>query len=778
MQVRLLARGGPMTPEEIITLLEVRDLRPKILGVGKWESCCPAHEDHKASLSIGTGADDRTLLTCHAGCELGDILSALGLKPSDLFEKTSTVKREISTTYPYVDEAGELLYEVVRFKPKDFRQRRPDGKGDWIWKLERTRRVLYRLPKVIEAVEGGALIYVAEGERDVEALERVGQVATCNSGGAGKWRPDYSKSLAGANVVVIADRDEPGLKHACDVAKSLTEQKCSVRIVQAGEGKDAADHLAAGNGVEDFVPVSEDPPASGPTRDPNKLTDLFVEQILKANPDLDEETILNASEAELKKMLGARKSAASEVVKMVEEAGVELFHDQEDMAFATFEVDGHAETWRVGSRGFKGWARKLYFEQTDGAPNGQAITDALALLEAKAMFDGPEIEVHLRVASVDGAIYLDLGDPAWRALAITRDGWFVTDQAPVRFRRTRGMLPLPLPQKGGDLDLLRSFLNLGADNASEDRWRLFVAWLLASLRPGVPCPILIFGGEQGSAKSTQTRIARLLTDPSTVPLRSSPSKVDDLMVGATSSWVLALDNLSDVKPWLSDALCRLSTGGGLSKRELYSDAEEVLLDAQRPVILNGIGEIANRSDLLDRAILIELPVLDEAQYQTERDFWNAFDAVHPKILGGLLDALVGALANVDQVRLGRLPRMADFATWITAAEGALGWEPGAFMDSYMANRNESHEIAIESSPVGVPLRAIADDGFDGTFTQLLARLNEAVDEKARPKDWPKSARGLSSDIQRIAPNLRRVGYTVEVKDHASRRRTITLGRPL
>jgi hypothetical protein len=339
------------------------------------------------------------------------------------------------------------------------------------------------------------------------------------------------------------------------------------------------------------------------------------------------------------------------------------------------------------------------------------------------------------------------------------------------------MLPLPEPQKGGDLNLLRTFLNLGVDDASEDRWRLFVAWLLASLRPGVPCPILIFGGEQGSAKSTQTRIARLLTDPSTVPLRSSPSKVDDLMVGATSSWVLALDNLSSVQPWLSDALCRLSTGGGLSKRELYSDAEEVLLDAQRPVILNGIGEIANRSDLLDRAIVIELPVLDEAQYQAERDFWTAFDAVHPKVLGGLLDALVGALANVDQVCLDRLPRMADFATWITAAEGTLGWEPGAFMVSYTGNRNESHEIAIESSPVGVPLRVIADGGFDGTFTQLLEKLNEAVEEKARPKDWPKSARGLSSDIQRIAPNLRRVGYAVEATGTSKgKRRTIILGR--
>ncbi len=237
--------------------------------------------------------------------------------------------------------------------------------------------------------------------------------------------------------------------------------------------------------------------------------------------------------------------------------------------------------------------------------------------------------------------------------------------------------------------------------------------------------------------------------------------------------MLALDNISHVQPWLSDALCRLSTGGGLSKRELYSDAEEVLLDAQRPVILNGIGDIANRSDLLDRAIVIELPVLEEDQYQTERAFWTAFGTQHSKILGGLLDALVGALASVDGVRLDRMPRMADFATMDTAAEKALGWEPGAFMASYTENRSASHEVAVESNVVGVPLRTIADAGFEGTFTELLDTLNETVEEKQRPKDWPKSARGLSSEVQRIAPNLRKLGYIVDIVG-ASKRTTIRL----
>ena len=238
--------------------------------------------------------------------------------------------------------------------------------------------------------------------------------------------------------------------------------------------------------------------------------------------------------------------------------------------------------------------------------------------------------------------------------------------------------------------------------------------LLAAARPGFPYPILIEHGEQGSAKSTTTKVLRALIDPNRSPLRVAPHDIDDLMVSARVSWVVAFDNISRIPPYLSDALCRLSTGGGLSKRQLYTDSDEVLLEAMRPVILNGIEEAANRSDLLDRALIVEMPVIDEIRRRSEDQFWREFASMHAGILGGLCDALCAALARVACVELERLPRMADFAKWVTAAEPALGWDVGAFLKSYSGNRSDSHNIAVESSPIGAPLVAVADHGFEGT----------------------------------------------------------------
>jgi putative DNA primase/helicase len=225
---------------------------------------CPAHDDRTASLSLSEGDGGRILLHCHAGCTLEAITAALGITPADLFaDNGDDGKREIVATYDYTDENGKLLYQVARFTPKDFRQRRKVA-GEWQWKLGDTRRVLYHLPDVIEAREAGALVYVPEGEKDVDRLHTLGLTATTNPGGAGKWRPEYSESLRGAHVVIIADKDEPGRKHAASVAASLAPLAAAVRVVESAEGKDAFDHLAAGLGLEDFVSIdisAEAPPA-------------------------------------------------------------------------------------------------------------------------------------------------------------------------------------------------------------------------------------------------------------------------------------------------------------------------------------------------------------------------------------------------------------------------------------------------------------------------------------------------------------------------------------
>jgi hypothetical protein len=331
------------------------------------------------------------------------------------------------------------------------------------------------------------------------------------------------------------------------------------------------------------------------------------------------------------------------------------------------------------------------------------------------------------VAVHAGTIYLDLADTAWRVVDVTPTGWRIVTEPPVRFRRPKGMQPLPDPLPGGTVDDLRPFVNV----ASEDDWRLLVAWLVAALAPTGPYPVLAFSGEQGSAKSTTARVLRALVDPNSTPLRAEPRTGRDLIIGAVNNWLLALDNLSSVPVWLSDSLCRLATGGGFATRELYSNDEETTFDAMRPVLLTGIDELLTRGDLIDRAITLTLPAIPDDRRQPETDFWQAFEAARPTILGALLTVVAGALADRPTTRLERLPRMADFALWATAAERALGWEPGSFLTVYTANRATANALPLEASPLVPFLRDLSADGWQGSARELYTLLTDKADDATK-----------------------------------------------
>jgi hypothetical protein len=439
-------------------------------------------------------------------------------------------------------------------------------------------------------------------------------------------------------------------------------------------------------------------------------------------------------------------------------AAADLFHTPDGEPYAAVTVEGHCETLALRSRAFRRWLAWEFYSRHSKPPGGQALQDALNVLEGRAVFAGAECQVYVRLAEADGAMFLDLADADWRAMRVTASGWSVVNNPPVRFRRPRGLLALPEPDAGGSVDELRGYVNV-ADDAD---WRLLVAWLVAALRPRGPYPVLALHGEQGSAKSTTARVLRSLVDPNTAALRPEPRDARDLMIAATNGWVVALDNLSHLPPWVSDALCRLSTGGGFGTRELFSDAEEVLFDSMRPILLTGIEELATRGDLLDRGIITHLPTIPEDRCRPEAELWAGFELARPRILGALLDAVAAALRQLPKVRLPRLPRMADFALWATAAERALGWPKGAFLDAYTGNRAEANELALEGSPLAGPLRELAAGGWVGTCTALLARLAEVAGEKAtRAKSWPASPRGLGGVLRRLTPNLRRAGVIIE-----------------
>lgn len=263
--LRYAAAGTAFT--RLIEALERHGQR--VTGNGRQRSAqCPAHEDRSPSLSV-TDGESRVLVRCHAGCDTDDVLATLGLTRADLFNEAQQRRSgeddwapwqrdrcdcKPVARYSYVDENGELLFQVVRGEHKEFSQRCPDpsSRSGWRWSLGGTRRILYHLPQLLAAPDS-ACIFVAEGEKDVHALEAAGEVATCPPMGAGKWRPEYAEALTGRDVLIVADRDEPGRDHAWDVLTSIRPVARFAWIVQATAGKDAADHLGAGFGVHDFT---------------------------------------------------------------------------------------------------------------------------------------------------------------------------------------------------------------------------------------------------------------------------------------------------------------------------------------------------------------------------------------------------------------------------------------------------------------------------------------------------------------------------------------------
>ncbi|HRD87317.1 MAG TPA: hypothetical protein PK752_03515 [Accumulibacter sp.] len=457
----------------------------------------------------------------------------------------------------------------------------------------------------------------------------------------------------------------------------------------------------------------------------------------------------------------------------------DLFHTPDKTGFADVDINGHRETWPIRAKGFRLWLSRRFFEETGGAPGPEASQAALSSIEAKAHFDAPERQVHIRVGGLDGRLYLDLGDEAWRAIEIDATGWRIVDNPPVRFRRASGMKAMPIPVGGGSIETLRSFLNVQTDAD----FVLVVAWALACLRNRGPYPVIVLSGEQGSAKSTFSAILRALLDPNTAPLRALPREDRDLFIAATNGHVLAFDNVSGLPAWISDTLCRLATGGGFAVRQLYSDQDEVLFDAARPVILNGIEDIVTRPDLADRALFLTLEPIPEERRRSEQELWAAFEAERPRILGVLLDAVAKGLAELPRTRLDKLPRMADFALWATACETAL-WPSGRFWSAYCGNRDEVVDGVIDADPVAAAVRALMQvrTEWTGTASDLLGALGELAGERvAKSKFWPDSPRALAGRLRRAATFLRKVsidiGFEREGRARTRMIRITTTGQP-
>ena len=473
-----------------------------------------------------------------------------------------------------------------------------------------------------------------------------------------------------------------------------------------------------------------------------------------------------------------KSSQATKFVASLGEEDLKFFHTSEKEPYITIGVKDHRETYRLRDQQIKRWLARKFYKRSGAAPSSNTLSDVLNLLEGIALFDGAEEDVFIRLAQRKHAIYVDLCDASWLVVKVTVKGWKVISDPHVNFRRARGMTALPHPVRGGSIRELRPFLNV----ASKDDFILVVSWLVSALNARGPFPVLVVQGEAGSAKSTAVRVVRDLVDPNTTPLRSEPREARDLMISARNSWLAAFDNVTHLTPWLSDAICRLATGGGFAIRSLYTNDDEQLFDATRPVLMNGIDGTVTRGDLLDRSLILYLPTIPDDKRKPEKQFWHQFRDAQPRILGALLDAVSCALRRLKRIKLDELPRMADFALWVTAAEPALGWAEGTFMRAYDANRDTANTLTLDASPIFPPLKLLlaSRESWSGTASELLRKLTPTGGvEVSQQRSWPKNAQVLSGHLRRIAPNLRALGIDIrfdEKTSGSSSKRVITITR--
>ena len=645
-----------------------------------------------------------------------------------------------SRLWPYRSNDGELAGYVARWDvPGGGKAIRPlvyeDGR--WCLKGIPRPRPLYNFQALREHPD--APVLVVEGEKTSDAAGKLFSyyVPTTSMNGANAAHQSDWTPLQGREVIVWPDNDPDGRRYAREVAALvLTAGASSARIVRLPEGMpphwDLADPVPDGVDVEKLVADAE--PAA-----------------------LDEEEL----DAEGEK--GGRKQSLSPGDRLFRWASdrTDLYSDGDD-AYADVWNDGHRETLPIRSMVFERWLRRLFVERTGRGATREALNHAQENLDALAV-SAAQRRVYLRTATFGDRLYIDLCDDSHQVVEIDSEDWRVLSDPPeVRFRRSKTARPLPEPVKGDSrtgLSILRGFLNM-----DEADFVLCVAWLLASLRDTGPYPLLVLTGEQGSAKSTAAKLLRALVDPARPPTTGMPRNERDAAISARNRHVLAYDNLSGLPTWFSDTLCRLSTGEGFATRALYTNDEEVVIEASRPVILTGIENPSVRGDLAERSITIRLAPLADADRRTESELMATFEEAVPIIFGALLDGLSEGLRRYDEVRLERMPRMADFCKWAVACESAY-WAPGTFTATYGDAQASATEDVLEASPVGLKLREWLEEyaTFDGTATELLGRLNEHRRDEKSPLGWPANGSVMGKQLTRLAPSLRKLGITAELR---------------
>jgi hypothetical protein len=497
--------------------------------------------------------------------------------------------------------------------------------------------------------------------------------------------------------------------------------------------------------------------------------------------DAAADRLLEAKRGAKKEEEKKKKDDNLQAVLLVLAEECELYVDQRATPFARIPRERHHEMWGVRSRRFRDWLAFRCFEKVGTAPGASIISDVINVIAGKALYASPELVLSNRFAWDDHeALWYDLSDAAWRAVRITPKGWRIVNDPPPLFRRYGHQRPQVGPLRGGTLDPLLDLLNLASD---EDQW-LFKVWMVAALIPDVPRPVLILWGPQGSAKTATARLIKALLDPSAFrDGLSFPTRPRELTQVLDHHAVAAFDNVGYLKQDISDHLCRAVTGGGFSKRQLYTDEADIIFEFRRIVVLNGISIPGTRPDLLDRSILLNLGHIDKTDRRLEKELTAEFEAHRPRILGAMFSLLSRAMQTYDSTVLDGAPRMADWTRWGMAIAEAI--EPGGaelLLEAYRQNRLQQNEEALAAHAIGAAVLALMADvdrnEWTGTPSKLLTKLNQVAEENSidtTSRLWPRGASWLLRRLQEVETNLVTTGIKVTATRTAGQR-LITLTR--
>ncbi|HSF51270.1 MAG TPA: bifunctional DNA primase/polymerase, partial [Nitrososphaeraceae archaeon] len=460
---------------------------------------------------------------------------------------------------------------------------------------------------------------------------------------------------------------------------------------------------------------------------------------------------------------------------------IALFVDQFNKPYIAIKIKEHVEILGIDNQRFKNWLFKVFYKNT-GDLSSEQVENVIKVLKSDAEFNENRKKLELRVAKAvmdDYTFYYDLTNSNWSTVKITSQGWSIENNPPILFRRYSNHLPQVIPMRvleknENEYNVLDKFVDL-LNVKDEDNKLLLKCYVISLFIPGIAKPILMLHGEQGSAKSTLQELIKMLVDPSIVRTLTFPRDINELVQQLSHNYVAYFDNVSVIKEWISDTLCRGSTGSGFSKRQLYTDDDDIIYNFKRCIGINGINLGATKADLLDRGIIIQLERIPKERRRKLEDIWKEFESLRPQLLGYIFDILVKVLQIKQKSGItipNGLNRMADFEEYAEIIARCMGYPEGEFLRVYQDNIDVQIDEAIQASPLSMAVVELMDNKEDndaewnGTATELYIKLNEIAEATLKIniqkiKFWPKSANHLSRRLTEVKTNLREKSIVIE-----------------